>query len=384
MTSEINERNVFRTRVRDWFAANATPTPGAKFVGEAADPARARAWLDRQRAAGLLGLTWPESEGGHGAPDWQERILREESAAYEETAEDVYGVTFGLAAPALIMHGTPTQRARHLPRMLAGDEVWCQLFSEPNAGSDLGSLRTAAVQHPDGTWVVTGQKVWTSGAQYSDVGILLARTDPGRPGPRGISCFIVPMDAPGVEVRPLRQLTGDAHFSEVFMTDVVLAPDALLGELHHGWDVTATVLGAERSLIGVGGGVAVPVAPLVTLAQDRGLAADPAVRDGLAAAFVRERMVKVLADRVAERDVPGETSLVKLSMADHVERTADLALAILGPQAMLAPSALDRHAASWIRVFLGQWLIRIGGGTAEIQRNIVGERLLGLPPEPRG
>jgi len=381
--TDAEDRDAFRARVRDWLASNATPTPGAKFAGEGADPARARAWLERQRAAGFLGMTWPVSAGGQGAPEWRERILREESAAYEETAEDVFGVTFGLAAPALIAHGTAEQQARHLPRMLAGDEVWCQLFSEPNAGSDLGSLRTRAEPNDDGTWTITGQKVWTSGAQFSDYGILLARTDPDRPGPRGISCFILPMHAPGVEVRPLRQLTGDAHFSEVFMTDVVLEEDALLGDVHRGWDVTATVLAAERTLIGVGGGVAVPVAPLIELARARGQADDPSIRDGLAAAVVRERTIKLLADRVAERDRFGETSLVKLAMADHVEQTADLALAMLGPDALLAPAELDRSAASWVRVFLGQWLIRIGGGTAQIQRNIVGERILGLPVEPR-
>jgi alkylation response protein AidB-like acyl-CoA dehydrogenase len=382
--AEVSE---FRDGVRRWFDERSSKRSGAKFTGEGADPRRARAWQRQLYDAGLAGVSWPQCYGGGGGEAWQDVVVREEASGYVDSSEDVCGTAIGLAGPVIVEHGTEAQRRAHLRPILSGDEVWCQLFSEPDAGSDLASLTTRATRDGSG-WVVNGQKVWSSGAHLSDFGLLLARTDPDRPRHRGISCFILPMRAAGVEVRPLRQLTGDSHFSEVFLVDVRLDEADLLGELHGGWAVARTILAQERTLIAGGGGLAVPVKHLVELAaMSEGIGdgdGHPVHRDRLIQAWIRERLIDMLSQRFMGDEVIAMSSLVKLAMATHVELTTDLAMELLGPAATLASYELPPTMASWQRAFLGQWLIRIGGGTAQIQRNIVGERILELPLEPAG
>jgi alkylation response protein AidB-like acyl-CoA dehydrogenase len=277
------------------------------------------------------------------------------------------------------------QKDRFLPPMLRGEEVWCQLFSEPGAGSDLAGLSTRAERDGD-EWVVDGQKVWTSGADESDWGILLARTDPDRPKHKGITYFVVDMRTPGVEVRPLRQMTGASHFSEVFLTGVRIPHANIVGELHGGWGVAMTTLANERTFMG-GTGRRLGVPELVALAADRGRAGDPVVRQGLAAAHGRAEVQRYLGLRIRTLAAQGrppdaQASIAKLSAAWHLKRTGELALAVQGPLGMLAgPDAPSD--GEWQQSFLGAPAIRIAGGSDEVQRNVISERVLGLPVEPR-
>ncbi|HEX3947852.1 MAG TPA: acyl-CoA dehydrogenase family protein, partial [Acidimicrobiales bacterium] len=299
------EQADYRALVRAWFAEHSTPRTGASFAGEGVDVERSRAWQRQLFEAGLAGVAWPRHYGGGGGAGWQEVVVRQEAARFADSADDVFGTAIGLVGPAILAHGDEGQRDRHLPPILAGQQVWCQLFSEPDAGSDLAALATRAVPDGDG-WVVDGQKVWSSGAHLSDYGLLLART--GRPddGPRGISCFILPMHEPGVDVRQLRQLTGAAHFCQVYLDQVRLAPDALLGTVGGGWTVTRTVLDAERTLIAAGGGIDLPVLQLAELAAAGRFDLTGSRRDQLVQAFIRARLIDWLSARLLERSRAAE------------------------------------------------------------------------------
>jgi alkylation response protein AidB-like acyl-CoA dehydrogenase len=263
--------------------------------------------------------------------------------------------------------------------------VWCQLFSEPSAGSDLAGLRTRAVSDGAGGWIVNGQKVWTSGAHFSDYGILLARTDPDQPKHRGITFFLVDMRSPGIDVRPLRQITGAAHFNEVFLTDVYIPPEQVVGDINLGWSVALTTLANERTAIGGGGGVA--FADLLRLAKSSGRADDRRIRQRLADAYTRTELLRYLSLRLqtalSQGRMPGpESSVLKLAYSRHVTKTGDLALALQGPAGALS----NGHGGDdgyWQAQFLNQFGVRIGGGTDQVQSNVIGERALGLPGEPR-
>jgi alkylation response protein AidB-like acyl-CoA dehydrogenase len=267
---------------------------------------------------------------------------------------------------------------------LRGQEVWCQLFSEPGAGSDLAGLRTRAERDGD-EWVVNGQKVWSSGAHHSELGILLARTDTHAPKHKGITYFVLDMTTPGIEVRPLRQINGVAHFNEVFLTDVRVPHENVVGEVNGGWAVAQTTLGAERALIGGGG--AVGFRDLARLARDQGRDGDPRLRQRLADAFIRFEILKYLgrraqAARRGRRSAGAEASVLKLAMSQHVALNGDLALALEGATGMLLHGDAP-YGGFWQQNFMNQWGVRIGGGTEQVQRNVIGERVLGLPPEPR-
>ena len=268
--------------------------------------------------------------------------------------------------------------------MLRGDEVWCQLFSEPGAGSDLAGLSTRAERDGD-EWVVNGQKVWTSGAHHSDHAILLARTDTEQPKHQGITYFLVDMFAPGVEVRPLRQINGIAHFNEVFLTDVRVPASNVVGSVGAGWSVAQTTLMNERTLIGGGGGLV--FADLERLLRQTGRAKDPVARQGVVDAFIRIQLLRYLGLRsqtaISQGRQPGpETSVLKLAVSQHIAATGDLAMALEGAGGMLMGESTPDEGF-WQQYFLGQWSVRIGGGTDQIQRNIIGERSLGLPREAR-
>jgi alkylation response protein AidB-like acyl-CoA dehydrogenase len=269
--------------------------------------------------------------------------------------------------------------------MLCGDEVWCQLFSEPEAGSDLANLATRAVRDGD-EWVVTGQKVWTSGADTSDWGILLARTDPYQPKHRGITYFLVDMRSPGFDIRPLRQMTGSSHFSEVFLDGVRIPQDQVLGEVNGGWACAITTLSNERGLI-AGGNRSSDVGALIDLARKRDRLRDPVLRDALIDLWIRQRIQTYhgyrLQTALSQGRQPGpETSVMKLGAAEYLRRLGDAALSMLGPEGMLtderAPAGVD-----WQARFLHAPAIRIAGGSNEIQHNIIGERVLGLPGDLR-
>ena len=280
--------------------------------------------------------------------------------------------------------GRARQRDRYLSPIAHGDEVWCQLFSEPDAGSDLPNIKSAATPTDRG-WRVNGQKVWNSGAVASDLGAAIVRTEPGSRGRHGLSLMVIDMHAPGVEVRPLRQMSGGYHFSEVFLTDVEVPDDALIGTPGAGWDVARLILQHERSAIG-GGTSARSAVQLAALAGDLERQSDPIVRQALAAAHTRERLLDLLLQRLSDgASVPAGGSIVKLLYSEHARLSADAALALLGPQGGLRlgdPGAVD-VATPWIERFLFAPGLRIGGGTDEIQRNQIAEVGLGLPREPR-
>jgi len=383
------EEAAFRAEVRAWLeeAAHTEAARGLRGATPSLDTGwieRAKVWQAHLADHGWACITWPVDSGGRGGSVAQAAIFTEEAARLG-LAANAFAVGISMAGPTIITHGTEEQRRRFLPPMRRGDEVWCQLFSEPGAGSDLAGLSTRAVRDGD-EWVVNGQKVWTSGAHHSDLGILLARTDPDQPKHRGITYFLMDMHTPGVEVRPLKQMTGASHFSEVFLTDVRIPHDRVLGEVNGGWAVAMTTLANERTMMG--GGSSGPVAKdLVELARACGVDDDPAVRQGLAASWSRAEIMRYLGYRSRTRAAQGlppgpEASVRKVFAAWNLKHNGELALRVQGAAGML----LDGDAPEggrWQQSFLGAPSIRIAGGSDEIQRNVMGERVLGLPAEPR-
>jgi alkylation response protein AidB-like acyl-CoA dehydrogenase len=391
---ETPEEAAFRAEARAWLEEHAPAAPAGErdenailitdHDREARYVQRCRDWQRVKYEHGWAGITWPRQYGGRSGTGIQDGIFREEESKLI-AAWGVFAVGIGMAGPTLMAHGTDAQKQRFLPPMLRGDEVWCQLFSEPNAGSDLGGLRTSAVRDGD-EWVVNGQKVWNSGAHYSDWGILLTRTNVDAPKHRGITYFLVDMRTPGIEVRPLKQITGAAHFNEVFLSDVRIPHDNIVGEVNAGWGPMMTTLANERTLIGGASGRGA-FADLKTLAQKLGVNTDPVQRQGLAGAYIRGEILKYLGYRVrtavTRGEAPGpESSVVKLFVSQHLATNGNVIMGLLGAQGMLAgDDAID--GGRWQMDFLGQWGARIGGGTDNIQRNTIGEKVLQLPPEPR-
>jgi alkylation response protein AidB-like acyl-CoA dehydrogenase len=386
----------FRARARAFLEAHARPRRSGeddfarfRFLGDPspeADAEHVRHCKEWQRTLfdeGWAGIAWPKEYGGRGGTPAEARIFAREQARFDVDA-GAFAVGIGMVGPTLIAHGTEAQKQRYLPALLRGDEVWCQLFSEPGAGSDLAGLRTRAVRDGD-EWVVDGQKVWSSGAHHSELGILLARTDPNAPKHQGITYFVLDMRSPGIEVRPLRQINGVAHFNEVFLTEVRIPHENVVGEVNGGWGVAQTTLGAERVLIGSGG--AVGFRDLARLASEQERTGDPVLRQRLADAYIRFEIVKYLGRRAqaARRNgaaVGAEASVLKLAVSQNVALNGDLALALEGATAMLLHEDAP-YGGFWQQQFLNQWGTRIGGGTEQVQRNVIGERVLGLPPEPR-
>jgi alkylation response protein AidB-like acyl-CoA dehydrogenase len=385
----------FRTEARAWLEANA-PKKGSPddfsqgyFAVEAADPAdrpalhrahidRCKAWQATLLTGGWACITWPAEFGGRGGTGMEATIFAEEQSNYG-VANDVFAVAIGMVGPTVIAHGTDEQKARYLDPLLRGDELWCQLFSEPGAGSDLAGIATKAVRDGD-EFVVTGQKVWTSDAGTADQGILLARTDPEAPKHAGITYFLVDMATAGIEIRPLKQMTGGTHFAEVFLDEVRIPAANVLGQVNGGWSVAMTTLLNERVFIG-GSVKRFSTEDLVDLARSHDRDRDPTVRQGIASAHIRTEILTYLGYRirtaVGRGEAPGpEASCMKLSMAKHLRESFDLALAIQG-----AAGVIDGD--KWHQQFLGAPAIRIAGGSDEIQRNVIGERALGLPGDVR-
>ena len=389
------EEAAFRREAHAWLAAHAPlkdPTRSGHGTGGQLDRERelehvraSKAWQATLYEGGWAGITWPKEYGGRGATPIQAIIFGQEQARFD-VPSGVFAQGIGMAGPTIMAHGTDEQKERFLRPMLRGDEVWCQLFSEPGAGSDLANLSTRAERDGD-EFVVNGQKVWTSSAHYADRGILLARTDFDAPKHRGITYFLLDMRTPGIEVRPLRQATGAAHFNEVFLSDVRIPADQAVGPVNGGWGVTVTTLANERMLIGGGQGAGDAFGDLLRLAASFGRDKDAIARQHLAEAFIRVQLLKYLGWRVqtaiSRGQQPGpESSVLKLALSRHLSATGDLVMELQGPSGTLLDYD-DPDSGVWPRQFLGQWSSRIGGGTEQIQRNIIGERVLGLPPEPR-
>jgi acyl-CoA dehydrogenase len=373
----------FRADARTWLEANVPQDRPSDEV------AAGKAWQAQLYANGWAGVSWPTEYGGRGGTRLEEVVFNEEEARVAAPSRSMFTIALGMVGPTLMHHGTRPQKERFLRPMLAGEECWSQLFSEPEAGSDLAALRTTAA--PDGDdWVVNGQKVWTSGAHYREWGLLLARTDPSAPKHRGLTCFVVDMHAPGIEVRPLRQMTGASHFNEVFLSDLRIAAGAVVGEVNDGWNVAVTTLMNERVSLGgasSAGGKTGDICRLIALARARNLADNGVVRQRIADAYARTEVVRFLGMRartaLSRGSRPGpEGSVAKLASGFLAQRIADLALDIMGPAGALS-GADTAEGSYWQLRRLQAPSLRIAGGTDEVQRNILGERVLGLPREPR-
>jgi alkylation response protein AidB-like acyl-CoA dehydrogenase len=380
--NDTPEQAEFRARARAWLAEHrheAPPRHGSHEDTVYIDSRRA--WQRRLAEAGLAGVAWPPEFGGQGlGPIEQVTANQEISRAGVPGILDVIGV--GMLGPCLIAHGSEEQKARHLGPLLHADEVWCQLFSEPAAGSDLAGIHTRARQDEDGRWSLTGQKVWTTNAQFAAYGLLLARTDPDVPKHKGLTMFIVPMDAPGVSVRPLRQISGEAEFNEVFLDDVMLEPDAVVGGVGSGWGTALTVLMFERLTIGFGSeAFGSPASLAALIAGDAAASADPEVRHRLGQVITDFTAVRFNGYRaltlLARGQIPGpEAGLAKVTMVNAAITATDLGADVVGPDGL----SEDSEWAYLISFLPG---LKSAGGTEAILRNTIGERVLGLPAEPR-
>jgi len=362
----------FQSGAREWLAANRGDAPrdyGAICPPDLVD--EGLAWQRRIHAAGYAGIHWPSEYGGRGlTPEHNAAWLLECAIAGVPPVFNMVGLV--LTGGALLRYGTDEQKAQHLAATLAGEHVWCQLFSEPGAGSDLGGLSTKAARDGD-HFVINGQKVWCSGGRYSNWGILMARTNPEAAKHDGISFFLFPMDLPGVEVRPLRQMTGESEFDEVFFTDVQLPADHLIGPLHGGWGVGMSVLTNERGHIGTAViGLERRLEGMARMAEGKEL--HPVERDRLTALLATGQAYKAMAQRQGPQ-ASTAASLMKLGITEMMFASSMLRGDLSGADAMLdGPEVFGMLSARGGR---------IAGGTSQVQRNIIGERLLGLPREPK-
>src|SRR5215208_5524394 len=357
----------FRESVRAWLRDNLPAESG-------------REWSRKLHDAGYAGLTWPEEYGGHGASYAQQAIVLEEFAR-AEAPQHMNVIALGMAGPTIMAHGTEEQKRRYLPKMLTAEEIWCQGFSEPDAGSDLSAVRTR-VEERDGHFLVNGQKVWSSYAHIADFCIMVGRGDPDSQRHAGLTYVIVDMKTPGVEVRPLRQITGEAEFNEIFFTDVEVPRENLLGEIGQGWQVAMTTLLHERATLGFAltTTLEVGVRKLIALVRDRG-ADDPLTRDRVAREWIELQALKLTNHRALTRlmqtGIPGpEGSGVKLHWSEQNQRLTKLALELHGPDAQLLDG---ENGGYWQFQQLRSRGNTIEAGTSEVLRNIIAERVLGLP-----
>lgn len=391
----------YRARVRAWLESHLEPRTGQHPAG-GLDPGREfapetvtvqRRLQRRLFEAGYAGLTWPAEYGGQGLDSAYERVFEEEARRFLLPDFGLAGKTsFGVCAPTMLAHASPEFLRRHIPAMLAGDEIFVEFFSEPEAGSDLAGVRTRAERDSGGRWHLNGSKIWSSGAYYADYGMCLARTDWDAPKHRGLTWFAVPTRAEGVTVRRIRQITGDADFCEEFFDDVELTDDDVIGPLNGGWAVTQTMLFYER---GGGAGTSgrakkrrTAIAPdLAALAAEAGRSGDPLVRDLIARAHVDDLVCDALGTRLGalmRADPAAAASLAsygKLAAGTFEPIRAGLAMRI-GGDAALTWDGNDGPGASAAAGLLNGRFMAIAGGTNEMQRNTIGERVLGLPREP--
>jgi len=368
------EEQAFRDEVRGWLDAN---HPGPAPEGD--DQARfefEREWQGKLHDAGWAGISWPKEYGGRGASLIEQVIFSEEMArAKAPRPANVLGLVMG--GPVVIAHGTEEQKERFLEPILSAEEIWCQGFSEPESGSDLASLKTKAVPQ-NGGWRITGQKVWTTFAHEAKWCMLLARSDPDAPKHKGLTYFILDMEQDGVEVRPLRQLTGEAEFNEIFMEGAHAPEENLIGGIGNGWNVAITTLMHERAGLGAASAIALrrELDELIGLIRERGLGEDPLIRDRIARLQIAAEALRLGGLRTLTQTmrtgIPGpEGSLAKWEWADANQALTELATEVLGPE------GLER--TEWSYRFLRARANSIEGGTTEVMKNIVAERVLGLP-----
>ncbi|MGI9327558.1 MAG: acyl-CoA dehydrogenase family protein [Pseudomonadales bacterium] len=379
----------FRKEARKWLKAN---VPTKKDLKDLDGMARGKLWQKRKADAGWACIRWPKEYGGRDASAIQQVILNQEEAKISAPDTGMFSIGQGMAAPTLMTWATEEDQSRFIPRLASGEDIWCQLFSEPAGGSDLAALRTKAEKDGD-EWVINGQKIWTSGAHYSDWGILVVRTDPNVPKHKGLTYFYVDMKSPGIEMNPIRQLSGDANFNEVYFTDVRIPDSQRLGAIGQGWQVSLTTLMNERASIGAGGG-GVSYGRVKELAEsvfigDKLAIEDGAVRSKLASWYVQEAGLKFTAYRtlsaLSRGDIPGpENSIGKLVGAVKSQDMASFAIDLLEQEGIVRDKAFDDNFGSLFQdTYMAIPGLRIAGGTDEIMANIIAERVLGLPQEPR-
>jgi alkylation response protein AidB-like acyl-CoA dehydrogenase len=395
--NDTPEEARFRAKARAWLDANAelrrTDEPGDDDFEEAGADfvKRSQLWQARKADAGWACITWPKEYGGQEATPIQSVIWNQEESRYK-TPPSVFGIGQGMLGPTIMTHGTPEQKQRYLRPMLRGEEIWCQLFSEPAAGSDLAGLRTTATR--DGKhWVLNGQKIWTTGAHYSKWGMIVTRTDANAAKHDGITYFIVDMHSPGIEIRQIKQINGGAGFNEVFFTDVRVPEENIVGKVNDGWRGAITTLMNERASISGGGGAGVGFSDLVRLAKEserdgRPAFQDPSVRQRLADFYIRQKGLQYTTYRtltaLSRGTTPGpEGSIGKLVLAPMRQDMAAFALELLGTTGALHDPKVVPDDAAWQETWLASPGLRIAGGTDEIMRNIIAERVLRLPSEPR-
>ncbi len=376
------EDEAFRTRVRDWLREHLAEAKNVPSKPKEA-LAHAKAWQRKMYEAGFVGLAWPKAYGGREASATRQVILSEELAR-AGAPPLINTIGLNILGPALILHGSEEQRQRFLPKILTAEEVWCQGFSEPNAGSDLASLRARAVEEGD-DFVVNGQKVWTSIGQVADWCFLLVRTDPHAPKQEGISYLLMDMKSSGVQIEPIRQITGRKHFSELFLEDVRIPKANLVGEKNRGWQIAKATLSFERS--GLAGVVELEqhLSRLRQLAAETGRLKDPVIRQHLAQLVIEKEMLKYTGYRALTQQLRGappgpESAIGKLAASELRQRLMDAAMEIEGPYAMLGRgNARALQRGRWQGLYLDARAYTIGGGTSEVMRNIIAERTLGLP-----
>ena len=385
----------FRQHVRQWFAEH-PPGPLSSLQQK-------KDWQGQLYDAGFVGMGWPKEYGGRAARPMEQAIVAEEMARADVPGA-INSLALGLLGPTLIVHGTPDQKQRYVQRMLTAEDIWCQLYSEPDSGSDLASLKTSAVRDGD-RWIINGQKVWTSLGPIADYGMLLARTDPKAPKHKGISYFILDMHQPGVEVRPLKQITGSSEFAEIFFTNATLPAENMIGQEGQGWELAQTTLGFER-----GGSVLARVTRhqanmrrLIDVSRDLSrdsvsVLEDPVVRQKLGRMVVEVEVLRYAGFRILSKLEQGkrpgsESSVDKLYYSELDKRHQELVQDILGPYGQIEqglPTELSLNSSTmrgddstWAWNFLWSRAGTIYAGSSEIQKNIIGERVLKLPREPR-
>ena len=380
------EQAAYRAQVRSWLEEHSDEAPVLQGPDAISDEdeiiAARRVWQGKLAEGGLAGLTWPKEYGGQGLGPI-EQVLCNQEIARAKVPGILDSIGVGMLGPTIIAHGEEEQKSRYLAPLLHGDEVWCQLFSEPAAGSDLAAVQTRARLQDDGSWRLTGQKVWTTNAQFASFGLLLARTDADVPKHKGLTMFIVPMDAEGVTIRGLRQISGEAEFNEVFFDDVALDAGAVVGGVGNGWGTALTTLMFERVTIGLG-------SEGMGYSSTRFAAAIAADEHARRDSDVRHRLGEIASELLAIRftgyrtltalqkgQIPGpEAGLAKVTLVSGAIKAGDLIADVIGPEAL----DTDGDWAYMISFLPG---LKSAGGTEEILRNTIGERVLGLPPEPR-
>jgi alkylation response protein AidB-like acyl-CoA dehydrogenase len=386
--NDTPEEAAYRAKARAWLTANA-PNSAPRDPEDTAGMAAAKAWQRKKAEAGYAAITWPKEWGGGGGPPWQAVIFGEEEAGFE-TPGNPFQIGLGMCVPTVMTAGNDADKARFVRPAVLGEEIWCQLFSEPGGGSDVAAARTRAVREGE-DWVINGQKVWTSGAHYSDFGLLLVRTDPDVPKHKGLTMFWIDMKSPGIEVRPIHQMSGASNFNEVYFSDLRVKDSQRVGAVGEGWRVSLVTLMNERLAVG---GLAGPSwRAVLRLAQDVATLAGPAAKDAglrekIADWYVQAEGLKYTRYRtqtaLSRGQTPGpESSIGKVVSASLMQDMANTALELEDQYGVISDPDASPFGGAFQAALLSAPGMRIAGGTDEILRNIIAERVLGLPQDVR-